>query len=64
MLYRLKITKARVNSCKNIYACKHPETLYTFAHHTHYLVQDFLYLIPAQNNFHDLISICATNKLY
>jgi hypothetical protein len=59
----LKISKTRLNSYKNIYNCKHPRTLHTCAHQIHYFVQNFPYLIPAQNNFHDLISIHAMNKL-
>jgi hypothetical protein len=63
MLYRLKITKTRLNSCKNIYTCKHPETKHACGHNIHYIVKNFPYLIPAQNNFHDLNYVPAMNKL-
>jgi hypothetical protein len=52
-----------LNLYKNIYTCKHPETLYTCANNTHYLVQNFPYLIPTQNNFYNSIYVCTINKL-
>jgi hypothetical protein len=35
ILYRLKISKTRLNSYKNIYTCKHHETLHTCVHDIH-----------------------------
>jgi hypothetical protein len=37
--------------------------LHTCAHDICYLIQNCPYLIPAQNNFHDLNYVPAMNKL-
>jgi hypothetical protein len=39
------------------------QTLHTCASNCHWHVEKFPYLIPAQNNFYDLISIAAVNNL-